>query len=175
MLVALVLLMVMTVIAVAGLSMAVLQQRMANNLRSTTRLSQVAQAALAGCEQHVRNPRYQTDPGATGMASSSDRQLFRDGNVVYPAPAELFVPSVVADFSRHDSRGYRVACLIENAGTRVATGPGCSLRLGDGRSSCMSRHFSVTVRAGYPLASDAGTFYSRPLVIVHAGVRFAGR
>lgn len=161
--VTLVLLLVMTVVAIAGMSGTVLQERMAGNLLDDTQLFEATEAALRRCAERVVN----NNTTASGPAEADTRVDFSEGKAVTTVPAEYYAPeSLGNDLSAQGASSLQLACLIEFDGPIDAGRVGGSLR----RPLTSNGLVAYTVRASGARVPPGGGAAERPSVILEAKV-----
>lgn len=122
--VSLILLAVLTVIGVAGMGAAILQERMAGNLQDGMQVFEAAESSLRLCEERV----LAGDSDASGRADAGESAAFEAGASLVPARAELFRPAPANTLSAKGATEYRLRCLIEFTGPVDASLVGGSVR-----------------------------------------------
>lgn len=163
-LVTLVLLVVVTVIGIAGMSSTVLQERMAGNSQDNTQMFEVTEGALRRCIERV----LAGDTTAVGNAEADALAAFNQGEQVASATAEFFSPEGFGnDLSAQGDSSYQMACLIEYNGPFDASRVGDSLRRPQPAGNLVTYN---VMASGARLTPDAGAARSRPTVLLESRV-----
>lgn len=161
--VTLILLLVITVIGVAGMGSTILQERMAGNMQDSAQVFEATESGLRLCGDHVDGG----DSDAAGLADSDELATFQDGgDSLSPAQAELFVPVPDNPLTAKGTTEYQLQCLIEFTGPIDATRIGGSLR----RPGAVGTLVGYRVTAAGARVAQGETDTARPTVLLQSDV-----
>lgn len=161
-LVTLILLVVLTVIGIAGMGASVLQERMAGNLQDSAQVFEATESALRLCTRRVDAG----DSGALGQADADDWSDFETGGALSPDRAEAFQPTPDSPLTTKGATEYQLHCLIEFTGPVDAARSGGSVR----RPSPSGNLVGYRITAGGVRVGDGETDRQRPTVILQSDV-----
>lgn len=161
--VTLVLLLVLTVIGVAGMGSSILQERMAGNTQDSAQVFEATESALRLCEAQVEN-------GVTvlGEADVAEFDSFREGGgTLEPARAEMIQPSLEGGLTAKGSTQYQLRCLVEYTGQVDPAAMGCSLGRGRRGLPCPQfEGYRITAAGARASADETDTL--RPTVLLQS-------
>lgn len=158
--VTLILLLVITVIGVAGMGSTILQERMAGNIQDSAQVFEATESALRLCEGHV------DDVGNIGEADADEFTAFREGDgTLEPVAADLYEPQFANPLTAKGSTEYQQRCLIEFTGPVDATRTGGSLRPNSGAPNNLAGY---RVTAGGVRVPQGQTDTARPTVLLQS-------
>jgi hypothetical protein len=161
----LILLLVLTVIGIAGMSSTVIQERMAGNAQDSAQVFEAAESALRLCEDRVDADNSEAD----GYSDAGELADFEAGNALDPEHAELFQPQPASSLTAKGTTEYQLRCLIEYTGPVDPATMGCSL--GRGRSGAGSlcpqfEGYRITTASARARAGETDTL--RPTVLLQS-------
>lgn len=162
-LVTLILLVVLTVIGIAGMGATILQERMASNVQDSAQVFEATESALRLCGNRVTAG----SSNAVGEADSAELAAFQSGGALTTVNrAELFTPTPTNPLTAKGATEYQLRCLIEFTGPVDAARTGGSVR----RPSASGNLVGYRVTAAGVRVRDGITDIQRPTVILQSDV-----
>ncbi|MES1944405.1 putative Tfp pilus assembly protein [Salinisphaera sp. PC39] len=159
--VTLVLLLVLTVVGIAGMSATVLQERMAGNVQDSAQVFEAVESALRLCGNRV----MAGDSDAVGEADADEMTDFKMGDESEsPDRAERVTPTPGSALTALGETGYQLRCLIEFTGPVDPARTGGSLRRPGAAGALVG--YRVTAAGSRVPKGHSGT--ARPTVILQS-------
>lgn len=161
--VTLILLLVITVIGVAGMGSTILQERMAGNMQDSAQVFEATESGLRLCEDRVDADNSE----AEGIGDTDEVADFEAGHTFDPANAERYLPQPENPLTAKGTTEYQLGCLIEYTGPVDPATMGCSLGRGRRGPRCPQFEGYRIMAGGVRVPADEADT-QRPTVILQS-------